>query len=94
MRKKILLLTIVTLLLSVYVYNSRPGYVGRFIWKQTYGDVVPGKEMIYLSESTYQWPLVKDEKTKEYTGIVVFCLNERLIVYWFKEKSFFFYMYI
>ena len=82
-------------MLLIYAYHVRSAYVTQYTWKQTSGNGLIGGGIISFAENscyTYQWPIIK--KNGDSCGIVLFCINKRMIVFSLQDMKLGFYMYI
>ena len=90
-KKKILFFFII--LLSIYIYFHRSAYITQYYWKHTNMEGCVGNDFICFDESTgytYQWPIIK--KNGECRGLVLLCINKRMIIFSLIDNKIGYYM--
>lgn len=92
-KKKLIFCSII--LLSIYIYFHRSVYITQYDWKHTNSEGRMEYDFIYFDEDsswTYQWPIIK--RNGKCNGLVLLCINERMIVFSLIDKKIGYYMSI
>lgn len=93
MKKKYIFYVAFIVLLATYIYYHRNTYISHYDWKQTSNNGTIGSGFIsFDSNYIYQWPVIKYKGNS--VGIVLLCINQRMVVYSLQDKNIGFYMYI
>ena len=96
MAKKIkYLLCVIVVMIVSHVYINRSSNVTRYNWKHTNDVGSIGGDIIYFgnnSSYSYHWPVIK--KDGGGYGVVVLCINRRMILFSLSDYNLGVYMYI
>ena len=95
MKKRNYYICFAIILLAIYFYYIRNAYITQYTWKQTSENGLIGGGILNFgnnSSYTYQWPIIK--RNEECIGVVLLCVDKRLIVYSLQDKKIGFYMNI
>jgi hypothetical protein len=96
MAKKIkYLLCVIVVLLVCHAYINRSGNVTRYNWKHTNDVGSIGGDFIHFDNNSgysYHWPIIKKDGGNN--GVVLLCINKRMILFSLTDYNIGVYMYI
>ena len=96
MAKKIkYILCVIVVMLVSHAYINRSENIIRYKWKHTNDVGSIGGDIIYfgnISSYSYHWPIIK--KDGDGNGVVLICINRRMILFSLTDYNIGVYMYV
>jgi hypothetical protein len=85
---------VMIILIIIYAYHVNSTYITHYTWKRTSEKGLIGSGLIAFGNDTnytYRWPIIKFDGRN--IGIVLFCVDKKMILYFMEDKRIAFYKY-